>query len=103
MLGTRDEVEDKRLKAKDTKKIRGQGYGQPFREQNFSRPRTGMLEAKDTGTSVQKKKSSKIISGDLQFIGVPKIFDWERPNPQITWNDGITIIPKRKFFGTKIS
>ena len=28
------------------KKIRGQGQGQPFRGQTFSRPRTGMLEAK---------------------------------------------------------
>ena len=39
-------VEDTRLeaKAKDTKKIRGQG--QPFRGQTLSRPRTGMLEAK---------------------------------------------------------
>ena len=42
-------VEDTRLeaKAKDTKKIRGQGQGQPFRGQTLSRPRTGMLEAKD--------------------------------------------------------
>ena len=41
-------VEDTRLeaKAKDTKKIRGQGQGQPFRGQNLSRPRTEMLEAK---------------------------------------------------------
>ena len=41
-------VEDTRLeaKAKDTKKIRGQGQGQPFRGQTLSRPRTGMLEAK---------------------------------------------------------
>ena len=40
-------VEDTRLEAKDTKKIRGQGQGQPFRGQTLSRPRTGMLEAKD--------------------------------------------------------
>ena len=42
-------VEDTRLeaKAKDTKNIRGQGQGQPFRGQTLSRPRTGMLEAKD--------------------------------------------------------
>ena len=41
-------VEDTRLeaKAKDTKKIRGQGQGQPFRGQTLSRPRTGMLGAK---------------------------------------------------------
>ena len=63
-------VEDTRLeaKAKDTKKIRGQGQGQPFRGQTLSRPRTGMLEAKpkDTRTSVfqQKKRSSeKIFKG----------------------------------------
>ena len=45
-LINRGGVEDTRLeaKAKDTKKIRGQG--QPFREQTLSRPRTGMLEAK---------------------------------------------------------
>ena len=66
-------VEDTRLeakaKAKDTKKIRGQGQGQgqPFRGQNLSRPRTGMLEAKakDQGhrrkCSPKKKKSSKIF------------------------------------------
>ena len=34
-------------KAKDTKKIRGQG--QPFRGQTLSRPRTEMLQAKDQG------------------------------------------------------
>ena len=58
----RNEVEDTRLKAKDTKKIRGQGQGQPFRGQTLSRPRTGMLEAKDQGhkrkCSPKKKKRS---------------------------------------------
>ena len=69
---TRGGVEDTRLQAKDTKKIRGQGQEQPFRGQNLSRPRTGMLEAKDTGASVLQKKKTlqKIFSGDLQFIGV---------------------------------
>ena len=69
-------VEDTRLeaKAKDTKKIRGQG--QPFRGQTLSRPRTGMLEAKtkDQGHKAQvlskKKKKKKGLhkkfSGDLQ-------------------------------------
>ena len=60
-FSNRGGVEDTRLeaKAKDTKKIRGQGQGQPFRGQNLSRPRTGMLEAKakDTGASVLRKKS----------------------------------------------
>ena len=72
-------VEDTRLeakvKAKDTKKIRGQGQGQPFRGQTLSRPRTGMLEAKakDQGHKAQvlskkkkKKGLHKIFSGDLQ-------------------------------------
>ena len=70
-------VEDTRLeaKAKDTKKIRGQGQGQgqPFRGQTLSRPRTGMLKAKDQGHKAQvlsKKKKKKGLhknfSGDLQ-------------------------------------
>ena len=82
-LYTRGGVEDTRLeaKAKDTKKIQGQGQGQPFRGQNLSRPRTGMFEAKakDRGhrrkRSPKKKGRQKYFSGDLQFIGVPKIFD----------------------------
>ena len=63
-------VEDTRLeaKAKDTKKIRGQGQGQPFRGQTLSRPRTGMLEAKakDQGHKAQvlsKKKKKKKKEG----------------------------------------
>ena len=69
MVAVRGGVEDTRLeakaKAKDTKKIRGQGQGQPFRGQTLSRPRTGMLEAKakDQGhkrkCSPKKKRSSK--------------------------------------------
>ena len=65
-LTSRGGVEDTRLeaKAKDTKKIRGQGQGQPFRGQTLSRPRTGMLEAKDQGHKAQvlskkKKRSSQ--------------------------------------------
>ena len=72
-LFSRGGVEDTRLeaKAKDTKKIRGQG--QPFRGQNLSRPRTEMLEAKDQGHKAQvlpppkkKKGLHKNSSGDLQ-------------------------------------
>ena len=93
---TRGGVEDIRLEAKD-KKIRGQGQGQPFRGQTFSRPRT-----KDTATSaLQKKGFQNSFSGDLQFIGVPRIFDWGRPKPQITCNDIIKIFPKRKFLRHK--
>ena len=72
-LWARGGVEDTRLEAKaqDTKKILGQGQGQPFRGQTLSRPRTGMLEAKakDTSASALKKKKKdlhKNFSGDLQ-------------------------------------
>ena len=101
---TRGGVEDTRLeaKAKDTKKIRGQGQRQPFRGQTLSRPRTGMLETKDTATSVlQKKGLQNFFSGDLQFIGVPRIFDWGRPKSQITCYDVIKIFQKRKFLWDK--
>ena len=63
-----------------------------------------MLKAKDPGqgASVLKKKGlQKFFSGDLQFIGVPRIFDWGRPKPQITSNDVIKIFPKRKFLWDK--
>ena len=69
---SRGGVEDTRLeakaKAKDTKKIRGQGQGQPFRGQTLSRPRTGMLEAKakDQGhkrkCSPKKEKKKKVFT-----------------------------------------
>ena len=64
---TRGGVEDtkREAKAKKHKKVRGQG--QPFRGQTLSRPRTGMLEAKDTGAGVlQQKRSSKFFSGVIQ-------------------------------------
>ena len=76
-------VEDTRLEAKDTKKSEAkakvkdslsedrtsQGQGQ---ECSRPRPRT-----KDTGASVLQKKSlQKNFLGNLQFIGVPRIFDW---------------------------
>ena len=54
-------VENTRLeaKAKDTKNIRGQGQGQPFRGQTLSRPRTGMLEAKAKDQGHRRKCSPK--------------------------------------------
>ena len=62
-------------KAKDTKKIQGQGQGQgqPFRGQNLSRPRTGMLEAKDTSASALRKKK-KVFPKIFQAISKKKIF-----------------------------
>ena len=63
-------------KAKDTKKIQGQGQGQPFRGQTLSRPRTGMLEAKakDQGHKAQvlSKKKKKKRSSQKFFRRSPK-------------------------------
>ena len=71
LVATRGGVEDTRLeaKAKDTKKIRGQG--QPFRGQTLSRPRTGMLEAKDTSASALQKKK-KVFTKIFQAISKKK-------------------------------
>ena len=79
---SRGGVEDTRLeaKAKDTKKIRGQGQGQPFRGQTLSRPRTEMLEAKakDQGHKAQvlskKKKKKKVFTKIFQAISTKKRF-----------------------------
>ena len=46
-------------KAKDTKKIRGQGQGKPFRGQVLSRQRTEMLEAKAKDQGHSRKCSPK--------------------------------------------
>ena len=61
-------VEDTRLeaKAKDTKKIRGQG--QPFLGQTLSRPGTGMLEAKAKDTSASAHKKKKVFTKIFQAI-----------------------------------
>ena len=80
LLLSRGGVEDTRLEAKDTKKIRGQGQGQgqPFRGQTLSRPRTGMLEAKakDQGHKAQvlskKKKKKKVFTKIFQAISKKK-------------------------------
>ena len=79
---TRGGVEDTRLeaKAKDTKKIRGQG--QPCRGQTLSRPRTGMLEAKakDQGhkrkcsPNKKKRSSQKFFKRSPQKKRFPKNF-----------------------------
>ena len=80
MLLSRGGVEDTRLeaKAKDTKKIRGQGQGQPFRGQTLSRPRKGMLEAKakDQGhkRKCSPKKKKKVFTKIFQAISTKKRF-----------------------------
>ena len=61
-------VEDTRLeaKAKDTKKIRGQGQGQPFRGQTLSRPRPRTEDTSASALQKKKKDLHKNFSGDLQ-------------------------------------
>ena len=61
MLYTRGGVEDARLEAEDTKKIRGQGQRQPFRGQTISRPRTGMLKAKAKSQGHSRKVIKKVF------------------------------------------
>ena len=67
-------VEDTRLeaKAKDTKKIQGQG--QPFRGQTLSRPRTEMLEAKakDQGHKRKCSPKKKVFTKIFQAISKKK-------------------------------
>ena len=70
-------VENTRLEAKDTKKIRGQGQGEPFRGQTLSRPRTGMLEAnaKDQGDSRKcspKKCLQEVFQAISNFLAQPE-------------------------------
>ena len=49
-----------KIKAKGTTKIRGQG--QPYRRQILSRPRTGMLEAKDQGLKRKCSPKKKVFT-----------------------------------------
>ena len=71
-------IEDTRLeaKAKDTKKIRGQGQGQPFRGQTLSRPKTGMLEAKakDQGHKRKCSPKKKVFKKNFQAISTKNVF-----------------------------
>ena len=67
-LIVRGGVEDTRLeaKAKDTKKIRGQG--QPFRGQTLSRPGIGMIEAKAKDQEHKRKCSPKKKRSSQNFF-----------------------------------
>ena len=86
-----------------TQKIQGQG--QPFRGQTLSRPRTGMLKAKDQGhsrkCSPKKKSRQTSFLGNLQFIGVARILIGGGGKPQISCNDVIENFQKRNFFWAK--
>ena len=84
--GVEDTKHEVKANAKDTKKFRSQGQGQPFRGQTLSRPRTGMLEVKAKNKEQNRKCSlkkglQKSFECDLQFIGVARIFDWGWPKP----------------------
>ena len=76
-LSVRGGVEDTRLeaKAKNTKKIRGQG--QPFRGQTLSWPTTEMLEAKAKDQGHKRKcspKKKKVFTKIFQAISTKKRF-----------------------------
>ena len=111
-LFSRGGVEDTRLeaKAKDTKKIRGQGQGQPFRGQNLSRPRTGTLEAKakDRGhrrkRSPKKKKSfQKYFHSISNSLAYPKFLIKEGLNHKSHDMTSSKFFQRGTFCGTKIS
>ena len=101
---TRVGVEDTRLEAKDTNKIRGQGQGQEqlFRGQTLSKPRAGIIEAKakDQGHRWQvlsKKRSSKFFSGDLKKNGLQKFFSGDLENFNDSKNSAV-LKPKTEQF-----
>ena len=102
-------VEDTRLeaKAKNTKKIRGQG--QPFRGQNLSGPRTVMLEAKAKDRGHRRKRSStkkKVFKNIFQAISnslaYPKFLIKEGLNHKSHDMTSSKFFQRRSFCGTKI-
>ena len=99
-------------------KARGQGQGHtknPRPRPRTAFPRTDPLEAKDRNARGQgprtqpqvfskkkkKKRSSKKFFRRSPFTGVPRIFDWGRPKPQITCYDVIKTFQKRNFLWNK--
>ena len=112
-LLTRGGVEDTRLeaKAKDTKKMRGQGQGQgqPFRGQNLSRPRTGMLEAKAKDQGHRRKCSQKKKVFKIFFQAVSNSLAYPEFLIGVSLNHKSHDMTSSKFFqggsfcGTKIS
>ena len=75
--GTRGGVEDTRLeaKAKDTKKIRGQGHKKnPRPRPRTAFPRTDTLEAKDQGHKRKCSPKKKVFTKIFQVISKKKNF-----------------------------
>ena len=74
LVCSRGGVENTRLEAKakveDTKKIRGQG--QPYQGQTLSRPRTGIIEAKDQGHRRKRSQKEKVFKNFFQAISKKK-------------------------------
>ena len=73
ILFCRGGVEDTRLeaKAKNTKKSLAKAKDrQPFRGQTLSRPRTGMLEAKDQGHSRKCSQKKKVFKKVFRVISI---------------------------------
>ena len=67
-----------------------------------------MLEAKDQGHSrkcspKKQKGLQKIFSGNLQFIGAARIFDWGGPNHKSRAMTSSKIFKRGTFCGTKVS
>ena len=82
------------LEAKD-RNVRGQG-------QKCSRPRP---RTKDTGASVLQKKKGlqKFFSGDLEFVGVARIFDWGGLNHKSHEMTSSKFFHRESTCGTKLS
>ena len=86
-LLTRGGVEDTRLEAKETKKIRGQGQKQPFWRQTLSMLRTEMLEDTDQGQNEEsdlqknglRSKIKKIVLSSSRGQGIFKDLQTSRP------------------------
>ena len=83
------------------KKIRGQGQGQPFRVQTLSRPRTGMLEAKDQGhkrkcSPKKKKRSSQKFFRRSQKKRSSQKFFWRSPPKKRSSQKFFRRSPKKK-------
>ena len=120
---TRGGVEDTRLeaKAKDTKKIRGQGQGQPFRGQTLSRPRprtqvqrkcspkkkrSSRKFFKRTPKKKKKKVFTKIFHVIRTFLHVIRTFRHQKSGLHVIRNQVFTsseIFKKGAFCGAKIS
>ena len=100
-------------------KARGQGQGHKKNLRPRPRtafPRTDTLEAKDRNARGQdqedqghrhkcspKKSLQKFFSGDLQFIGVPRIFDLRGLNHKSHEMTSSKFFQRGSFCGTKIS